>query len=114
MALYTIKLTFNFNGDQVKLEFNKNEYMKDIIKKYALKIDKDTKDCFFLYNGDIINEELQLKDIYNSINDDEMKILVDEFRESNNEDNSKLSKFIICPQCKENCIILFKNYKINI
>ena len=81
-----IKLNFNFNSNQIILECKKDEYMKDILKKYRSKIDQDTKDFYFFYNGDIINKELKLKDIYNSINDDEMKILVIDCNDDNNEE----------------------------
>ena len=81
----TIKLIFNLDNDLVILECHKDEYMKDIIKRYTSKIDKDSKDCFFLYNGDIINEELKLSDVYNIIYDDEMNILVNEYKYDNNE-----------------------------
>ena len=86
--------------------------MKDILQKYLQKIKKDRNDIYFLYNGDKINEELKLKEINNK--DKEIEILVHNIDTTiiEDEEELKLSKDIICPECKEISLINFDDYKI--
>ena len=37
--------------------------MKDIIEQYLIEIQKDNKNFFFLYQGNIVKEELKIEDI---------------------------------------------------
>ena len=53
--------------------------MNDIFKKYRNKINKEIKDIFFLYNGNIINEDLKLEQINNK--DCEMSLLVFDYNQ---------------------------------
>ena len=55
--------------------------MNDIFKKYRNKINKEIKGIFFLYNGNIINEDLKLEQINNK--DCEMSILVFDYNQDN-------------------------------
>ena len=43
-----------------------------------------------------------------------MNIIVTQNEDDNNEKIEKISTDIICPQCKENSLIMFKDYKINL
>ena len=58
-----IYLNFLFDGNKEIIKCNKDEYMKDIFINYANKIEKNAMEMFFLYNGDMINEELKLEDV---------------------------------------------------
>ena len=87
--------------------------MKDIFKKYENKINKDIKHLIFLYNGNLINENLKLEQINKENN--EIIILVEELNNKNNYQEKIIeSKDIICPHCGENCIINFNEYKISL
>ena len=109
----TIKLIFNFDGKEVNIESKKDIYMKDIIEQYLITIQKDPKNCFFLYKGSMVKEELKIEEIDNENN--EIKILVYEIEDNDKcEERLKDSKYIICPRCKEICFINFNNYKINL
>ena len=59
----TIILNFIFNGEEIKIQCKKGEYMKEIFKKYVIKINKDIKELYFLFKGGKINEELKLEEI---------------------------------------------------
>ena len=110
-----IILNFIFNEKEIKLQCNKNEYMKDIFKRYLKIIEKDIKDVYFLFNGNIINKELKLDEINGIKNNN--KIIVSEIKEreqDKNKDNKKHIKDIICPICSESCIINFDDYKIKL
>ena len=109
----TIKLIFNFDGKEVNIESKRDIYMKDIIEQYLITIQKDHKNCFFLYKGSMVKEELKIEEIDNENN--EIKILVYEIEDNDKcEEKLKDSKYIICPRCKEICFINFNNYKINL
>ena len=104
-------IEFIFYGKKVIIQSQKMELMKNIFQKYCNKIGKDIKNFGFLYNGKVINEELKLGEINNN---DQMVIIV---FEKDIDDDIKLlkqSKEIICPFCKEICIISFSNYKITL
>ena len=83
--------------------------MKDIFKKVAEKIGKDISKIYFLYEGDVINKEDKLSKF--SEKEKEIVILICEY---NIEESNilKISKEILCPACKEICILNFKDYKI--
>ena len=110
-----IIINFIFNNEQIKLQFNnRNEYMKNIFKSFCIKANKQIEDIYFLYNGNIINQELKLEQINNK--DNEITILVNEFNETNinNDQNEAKEKSILCPTCGESCIIKINNYKITL
>ena len=108
-----VSIDFDYLGNTIKIQCKRNEYMKDIFKRYLIKITKDINDVFFMCNGNKINEELKLEDINNK--DIEIKILVYDINEKNienKEEKSKEYKDIICPECRNICIINIKDYKI--
>ena len=107
-----VKIIFSYNGQNETLKCQKNEYMIDIYKKYAMKIQIDLKDLYFLYNGDMINPEVKLESI---IKKDEkiINMIVNElYNDKDNEGNLKQSKDTICPICNEICLIKLNDYKI--
>ena len=105
-----ISIKFIFNGEILTMQCKKYDIMKDIFKKYALKIDKDINGIYFIYGGDMVNQEAPLSKL---AKEKEIVILVLEF---NNEEKEKLklSKDIICPGCKELSILNLKDYKISL
>jgi hypothetical protein len=105
-----IALDFIYNGCLTKVHCTRNEYMKDIFKKYLSKINKDINDVYFIYNGNKINEELKLEQINNK--DNGIKILVNDINVNNNENKLNQFKDIICPECGDVCLLDIKDYKI--
>ena len=104
-------LNFNYQGNTIKIQCKRNEYMKDIFKRYANKISKDVNDVYFISNGSKIKEESKLEDINNK--DNEIKILVNDINDKKNENKKEnQNKDIICPKCGEICSIDFIDYKI--
>jgi hypothetical protein len=87
--------------------------MKDIFKRYLIKINKDVSEVYFLCNGSKINAELKLEEINNR--DNEIKILVNNINDTmieNKEKTVKEYKDIICPECGNICLLDIKDYKI--
>ena len=74
---------------------------------------------FFLYNGSKVNEEMAFNEIANTIDKQsgKMKILVyDNINNDIGTLNEGLikSKQIICPKCKENCLMKIIDYNITL
>ena len=107
-----IILNFFYNGKITKIQSKKNEYMKDIFKRYLIKINKDINDVYFMCNGNKINKELKLEEINNK--DNEIKILVNDVNCENIENKKILKSSIICPECGNICILNIKDYKIRL
>ena len=108
-----VKIVFLNNGNSEIIEEQRYNIMNDIFKRYAKIIGKKMNEIFFLYNGQLINNNKTLGSTINQENINEIQILVYEYEENGIEDIVKASKDIICPICKELCFINFKEYKIN-
>ena len=108
-----IVLKFIYNGNEIMIQSKKEEYMKDIFKKYITKANLEPNVLYFLYGGDIINEESKVQKFIDE--GGEIKILVLEFEGVDNiKELLKDSKDIVCPCCQEICFIHFNDYKITL
>ncbi len=67
-------VNFIYKRDSLKILCQRNENMKDIIKKFSIKYNEEIKDAYYLYKDTIVNQELKLEQINN--NDNEINILV--------------------------------------
>ena len=66
------EIIFNYNGIITIIQSSQEEKMKDIFKKYTLKLEKDINSLFFVYSGNIIiNDELNFEMIANK--DDKLR-----------------------------------------
>ena len=77
-----IIVNFVYNNIESKLNAKKEELMKNLFQNYALKINKDSKDLYFLYNGTKLDDNSKLEEINNS--QEEITILVGEYEEKDN------------------------------
>ena len=108
-----VNLNFQYNGNLIKIQATRDEYMKNIFPRFLTKINKSISEVFFMYNGSVINGELKLEEINNI--DNEITILVSDC-ECDTPMKPKLvqSKDIICPECGEICLINIEDYKISL
>ena len=110
------KVIFIYNGLENIIQCKKEDTMKEIVRKFANKVDINIKEIIFLYGGFNINLDLTYEDIINKddLKRGEMKILL--YNKNNiNESNSKIkSKYVICPECKDNCFLNIHNFKISL
>ena len=109
------EIIFNYNGIITIIQSSQEEKMKDIFKKYTLKLEKDINSLFFVYSGNIIiNDELNFEKIANK--DDKlrnkMNIMVNDKNYPELKSPIKKSKDIICPKCFENIKINIEDYNI--
>ena len=98
------------------IQCNKNDKMKDIIKKLELKIEIDINKVCFLYSGNKINIELTFDEMINLSDrpNNKMKILILDIGEIEQNHSIKKSNNIICQKCKELALMKIENYKINL
>ena len=92
---------FIYEGQEISIQCNEEDKMKDIINKFKRKIKEGDNNLSFIYNENkIINDK----------NENKINILV------KNDKNEKeiISNEIICPECKENILINIKDYTIDL
>jgi len=108
---------FILNGVQTKILCSIYDKMIVIVNKFIMKSKIDATKAQFLYAGNQINYNLTFYEQANNMDKlrNEMCILVyyNNSYISVNEGIIK-SKEVICPKCKENCLISFDDYKIRL
>ena len=113
-----VKIDFFCNGQKTTIQSKSNEKMKDIIDKVLIKLDKTKDSIYFIYGGKYLNEDLTFEEIANSQDKERKTISVityDIEKDTNSKrEMFKLSKNIICPDCKEDIILAIKDYKITL
>ena len=113
-----VDIEFNYKQKTTIIQGNLNNVFEEIIKKYINKTNLDINNIYFLSNGKNINKKSKLENIMNEANkkDKKIKILVYSIHDTINIENTKfkISKDIICPQCKEMCKYEIKDYKIRL
>ena len=108
---------FTFNGIKTLIQCNSEDTLKNIIQKFIIKIGKNLNNIYFLYSGEIIKEELTFNELANKEDKkrNKMCIIALEDEEDNSpRNNNKKSKYIICPECKENIRLAIYNDKITL
>ena len=84
---------FTLDGVNVTMQCSPEEKMRDICKKYGMKIAIDPNSLLFLYGGNQLNMDLRFIEQTNSIDkaNKEMKVLVYKIEHDG----------LICPKCGE-------------
>lgn len=75
------KASFIYKRFETIVQCQETEIMKDICNRFCTKAAKDIKNLCFMYDGEIIDIELEYKNVIKEIdkNRNKMKILVDEY-----------------------------------
>ena len=109
-------INFELDGIMCQIQCNIQETMKIICQRFANKKGKDVTKLLFIYNGSTINEDLTFQQQANE--EDKvtkiMHVLVQENKVNQNNTTIIKSTDIICPECNENILINFIDYKINL
>ena len=108
-------IEFIFEENTIIIQCNPEEKMEEVVKRLIINLGKKKEKFYFLYNGEIINENLTFNEIANE-NDkkrNKIYIVVNKIMDyiDKQEKLMKKSEYIICPKCKENSRIFFDNYK---
>ena len=115
------KINFSYKSEKYEMNFNKSDFIKDILGSFALKVEKSIEDFNFLYSGEKLspNSTQKLSELNNK--DDTINISVYQKNDSNQKPLNlvmpanlkfKESKNIICPRCKGISEIDLNNFKI--
>ena len=105
------EIIFIYKGYEIPIKCTKDEKLKTIIERLSNKINIPKKDIYGLYNGKILDEEIKEDQIPKDENNKKV-ILIYEYDKSTIINNIIKSNEVICPECKENCLIKIKDYKI--
>ena len=97
-------VNFILNGREERIKCNKNDNLSDAIKSYTELTQKSLNDYYFLFDNHAENEELEHQDLKNVLKKNNLA----------DENEIKQTKYIICPNCKNNCEINIKDYKITL
>ena len=112
------EVIFNYEesnqGSNIIIQCNIKDKMKDIFMKFSTKAQKDLNNLYFIYNGNIIKDDMEYGQIWN-VEDKKRNIMNIIVYENNSlNENMIKSKEIICPECKESVLIDIIEYQINI
>ena len=112
-----VMVIFTLNGIQTRIQSLINEKMRDIINRFNIKLKININKVQYLYNGNQINLDATFYEQANPYDKERkvMNILV-YTNESIISTSGGLvkSKDIICPKCKENCLMSCENYNIKL
>ena len=109
-------VNFNYEGANFVIQCQKKEKMKEIFNKFTEKRIIDIASVYFIYSGNKIeNDEMILEQVINEVDKErnEINIIVTKKEVDMSKSSLEKSKVIICPECKEDANIYFRNYKIS-
>ena len=106
------EIIFVYNENPISIQVQSNEILSGVIDRFCTKANVNRNKVFFLYNGEILNENKTVDEI--KINEDNKKIIVYDNNNINNNNNIKRSKEIICPECYNNIFMEINDYKIRL
>ena len=110
-------VVFILNGNQTVIQCLINEKMRNIINKFNIKSKININNTQYLYNGNQINLDVTFYEQANTY-DKQRKVMSILVYTNESIISSKggliKSKEIICPNCKENCLISFDDYNIHL
>ena len=105
------EIIFIYKGYEIPIKCTNGEKLKTIIEILSNKINIPKKDIYGLYNGKILDEEIKEDEISKDENNKKV-ILIYEYNNNAIINNIIKSNEVICPECKENCLIKIKDYNI--
>jgi surface protein len=110
-----INLDFIFDGEFSPISYvcKRDDYIDPFLHRYSNDINRNIRELSFEHNGSIIpvNSELTFRQINN--NDNSLKFLVN-YRGNKILNTFVKSQYVICPQCKLNCLININDYNISL
>ena len=106
------EIIFMYKGYEVPIQCSQGEKMKNILERLYTKLNVTKNDIYALYNGKLLDEEIKEDQIPKNENNKKI-ILIYKYNDTIINNNIfQDSKEVICPTCKENCLIEIKDYKI--
>jgi len=108
------EIIFIYKGYEVPIQCTPGEKMKNIIERLYTKINVTKNDIYALHNGQLLDVEINENQIPKNQNNKKI-ILVYKYTDTTiNNKVTKTSNEVICPICKEICLLEIKDYKISL
>ena len=108
----SIEIEFNYNQVPTIIQAKSSDLFEEVLESYYQKTMIPKETVYFLLNGNIISPEKTVASYMNN-NRTRLNVLVNTiFKESEN--IVEESKDIICPECKEPCMLKIEDYHINL
>ena len=110
------EIEFIYEDKKTIIQCNLDDKIEDILQKFITKINKDMSSLYFLYGGQSIDKLLSFNQLINKQDKEQKKmtILVNDNLDSSESESLSLSKYIICPICKENSRLSIEKYRIKL
>lgn len=112
------EIEFVYNGVSTMIQCNQDDKFSAILEKLSTKIKIELNSVYFLYSGELIqNQEKTFTQLANSIDKErkKMNIQINDLEKKGTVESQKIkSKQIICPECHENCLMSVIDYKIRL
>ena len=107
------EVNFIYQGNTISIKAQSNETLNIVIDRFCIKVNVKRNRLYFLYNGEILNENITVDKIKS--NNENKKIIVVYDNIINNVNKIlKRSNEIICPECYKNIFMKIDNYKIKL
>ena len=107
-------IEFIYNNKTTFVQCNPDEIIKDIVKKFLDKVKIKHEQVFFLYNGQMLIQDSPFNKVASQADNTrkQMTIIVNDKITNIDKPTLKKSKYIICPECKENIKISIYNQRV--
>ena len=106
-------IIFTYNNKNTIIQCKDEDNIKEIFERFCTKAGLDINSVYFLYDGNSLNNNLSVSQV--ACKRDKltksMNILVNESDQIDNNPSIIESKEVICPKCKEICLLNIIDYK---
>ena len=103
---------FIYNCNSTIVHCNPDEIIKDIVNRFLDKVELKHEKVYFLYNGKTLIEDSPFNKVSNMIDNERKKMTIIVNDEIPFKPILKKSKYIICPECKENIKISIYDQRV--
>ena len=100
------EVSFVYKGNSIGIQAQSNEILNIVIDRFCKKENINRNKIYFLYNGEILNENITVDKIKLK-NENKIIIMV-------KEGITRRANEILCPECYKNVFIKVDNYKIKL
>ena len=109
------EITFIYKGNEIVIPCSKNEKFGPILQRFYEKTEIQKKSIYFLFNGQILDEQMNESQVPKNENNKKIIVVYDyQTTKTNEEDILVRANEIVCPKCKESACISLNNYSISL
>ena len=109
------KITFNYKGNEIVIPCKKDEKFGPILQRFYEKTEIQKESIYFLFNGQILDEEMNESQVPKNENNKKIIVAYDyQTNKINEKDILVRANEIVCPKCQESACISLNNYSISL